>query len=81
MFPAAPCFGSIPKLDLGNATKVNAAVGLGVEFEFEAKFEVGVVFFSSEEESVAVVVDNAIADFPVLCDIFEALLFLCSKFF
>jgi len=30
---------------------------------------------------VAVVVDNAIADFPVLCDIFEALLFLCSKFF
>jgi len=30
---------------------------------------------------MAVVVDDAITDFPVLCDIFEALLFLLSKFF
>ena len=40
MFPAASSFGSIPKLDLRNTTKVDAAVGLRIELEFKPKFEV-----------------------------------------
>ncbi len=81
VLPTPARFGGVPKLHLGDAAKINTAVGLGVEFEFEAEFEVGVVLFGGEEESVAIVVKDAVLDFPVLVNVFEALFLLRSELF
>lgn len=45
--PAASGLGGVPKLNLRNAAQVDSAVGLGIELELKAKFEVRVVFFGS----------------------------------
>ena len=79
--PAAAGFGGVPELHLGNAAEVDSAVSLGIEFEFEPEFEVGVVFLGGEEKSVAIVVDDAVFDLPVFGDVFEALFLFSGQFF
>ncbi len=81
VFPAAARFGGVPELNLGNAAKVDATVGLGVEFEFEAELEVAVILFGREEESVAIIVDDAVLDLPVPGDVFEALFLFVGQLF
>lgn len=80
VFPAATGFGGVPELNLGNSAEVDSTVGLGIEFEFKAKLEIGVIFLGGEVEAVAVVVDDAVFDLPVLGDVFEALFLFGGEF-
>jgi len=81
VLPAAAGLAGVPELHLWDPAEVNATVGLGIELEFEAELEVGVVLFGGEEESVTVVVNDAVFGDPVLCDVLEAFFLLGGELF